>query len=720
VSSAPDADGSPLRLTSAGDVDTLVRVRGTHFVVSNRLGDIAPAGARELGLFADDTRHLSHYELGIEGESLIYLSSDSIDPAVNQIDLMVSEDGKLLEDPRNFLHVRRRQLVDDAFRDAITLVNYEQRQVQVAVWLAFDADFADVFEVRGHRRGRRGRLLEPEVGADSVALRYEGLDGLTYLTWIQVRPTPTRIDGTRVRFDFALPQDASHTIEFCARPAVARSPTVLRLPPLAPFEARVAAVRREDDAFRDEAARFKCDDTVFQQVLDRSVRDLHSLAMRVGEYEVLTAGVPWFRCPFGRDALLAGYESILLNPGLAASSLRMLATYQGRTFDEFTEEEPGKIFHELRFGEMTRTREIPHTPYYGSIDATPLFVIVLDATHRATADEALLRDLAPALRAALAWIDRRSEDGTRPVSYARVRPSGLSNQGWKDSGAGVSYPDGRRADAPIALCEVQGYCADAYARGARLLRALGEAGRADVYERRADGMRDVLERAFWMEDAGRYAYAIDGHGRCVTTVVSNLGHLLWSRAADPTRARATADLLVSPECLSAYGIRTLAAGQPVYNPLSYHNGTVWPHDNAIIAKGMANYDLTGHTERVFDALARAMPCLRDRRLPELYCGMSGQEGSLVRYPVACSPQAWAAAAPFLLLQAVLGIHLDGPHGRLWIRNPRMPSSMNRIDIDRLRVGASQVSLRICRSGKHCHVERLDVLGAPLRTEVVTE
>jgi glycogen debranching enzyme len=273
---------------------------------------------------------------------------------------------------------------------------------------------------------------------------------------------------------------------------------------------------------------------------------------------------------------------------------------------------------------------------------------------------------------------------------------------------------------PIALCEVQGYCKDAYARGARLLRELGDLDGARTYDGRAQAMASLVERALWLPESGRYAYAVDGRDKLVPTVVSNLGHLLWSRLPTPERARTIADLLLTPESLSAFGVRTLAARQFVYNPLSYHNGTVWPHDNAIIAKGMANYDLMGHASRVFESIVRAMTYFHDRRLPELYCGMSRSEGTLVRYPVACSPQAWAAAAPFLLLQAVLGIHIDATKPRLWIRNPHMPPSVSRIDLERLRVGGSRVSLRFKRVGKRCQVDRLDVTGAPLRTEIVIE
>jgi len=422
---------------------------------------------------------------------------------------------------------------------------------------------------------------------------------------------------------------------------------------------------------------------------------------------IVAAGIPWFCCPFGRDALLTSYEALLLNPDLATQSLRALASFQGRRDHEANEEEPGKIIHELRFGEMAGSGEIPHSPYYGSVDATPLFVVVLDATYRVTGDLGLVRELREALLGALAWIDRQSDSGTRFVRYQRRSP-------------GVLPPlvvEAARAEPPIALCEVQGYCVDAYARGGRLLQVLGDAELAGRYAARAETLRTLTNERMWLADRGRYAFAVDGAGRTLPTVVSNLGHLLWSRVPPADRALSTAELLLSPASFSGFGIRTLATGQPVYNPLSYHNGTVWPHDNALVAKGLANYGHTALAARVFDGLLEAMHYFRDRRLPELFCGMPQTSGNLVRYPVACSPQAWASAAPFLLLQAVLGLHVDAPRRRLQIRNACLPRSMDWVELEGLRIGETRVTLRLRRDGERVHVERLDVTGPSIRTEV---
>lgn len=714
---APPPNGTPLVLTSAGDVETLVRANGTRFLVTNRNGDITPAGSRELGLFADDTRYLSHYELNVADLNLVYLSSNTFDPSCNRIDLMVSGLGndEFLDDPQNFLHIRRRQLVDEVFREQIELVNYLQRRVDLEITLRFAADFADVFEIRGAKRVRRGLQRTPVVREAAVEIAYDGLDNNLYSTRVTFNPEPDLLTSDRAAFRLSVEPGRSHTIEVIIAPAAATG----RIRPGVDFDERIRAEHEAADRFLESSTRYHCDNAIIQHVLEQSTADLRALAISMRGHRVLAAGIPWFCCPFGRDTLIAAYEALTLNPDLAASSLRALAAFQGKKHDVFTEEEPGKIFHELRFGEMSATNEIPHSPYYGSIDATPLFVVVANAAYKVTGDRSLLGDLEGAIRGALGWIDARSQDGTALVTYERQSERGLDNQGWKDSRAGVSFPDGRRAKPPIALCEVQGYCVDAYRRGASLLHALGDDEAAARYDDRAQTMATTVERRMWLEDLGRYAFAIDGEGKALPTVVSNIGHLLWSRVPNDAHAKQCAALLTAQESLSGFGVRTLAAGQAVYNPLSYHNGTVWPHDNALIAKGFANYDLMDQACMIFESMVSAMGHFANRRLPELYCGMA-KEGTLVRYPVACSPQAWAAAAPFLLLQAVLGIHIDGVNQRLFIRNPKMPRSMSRIEIEGLRVGKSRVSLRLHRRGARCHVDRLDVTGEPLRTLVEIE
>ncbi len=709
-----------LDLPMVGEIERLVRARGAMFLVTTRQGDVTPKGARELGLFYKDTRFLSHYELEVRNRRAVRLSAETSDPAYNQIDLMLSdpEHEELLEDPSNFLHIRRRQILDGGLLEEVVFTNFLMRTCDIEVVMWFGADFADVFEVRGAKRARRGSTERPRIDGASVTLRYSGLCGTDYETVVSFSAPPAQIAEDHAVFELSLPPNGRTSFEVRVSPVL--DGTTHSRPGLS--FARSAEMRTHDaQTFRTNSTRHVCDNAVLQAVLDQSVADLHALRVEFDRHTIVGAGIPWFCAPFGRDALITSYEALTLNPDFATQALRTLAAFQGKKFETLTEEEPGKIFHELRFGEMARCGEIPHSPYYGSIDATPLFVIVAEAAHRFTGDVAFLRELRPALEAALGWIDARSECATRLVRYEQQSPKGLRNQGWKDSGSGVSFPDGRRAVAPIALVEVQGYCADAYARGAKIFEELGDAPLAERYERRAANMRDLVNRAFWMPEANRYAYAIDGRDRVLPTIVSNIGHLLWSRVAPADRATATACTLLASSSFSGFGIRTLASEQPVYNPLSYHTGTVWPHDNALIVRGLASYGLAHEATKAFDGLLAAMAYCRDGRLPELFCGMGKRSGALVRYPVACSPQAWASAAPLLLVQSVLGLEADAPRGRLVVKNPRLPRGVRKLELHGMRVGNALVSIRFRRgAANRCHVDRLDVTGGALKTDIEIE
>ncbi len=711
-----EAPSSLLELPIVGEIERLVRARGSLFVVTTRQGDIAPAGARELGLFYQDTRFLSLYELEIRSGHAVRLSAETSHPAYNQVDLMLSDSRseELLDDPKNFLHIRRRQMLDGGFIEEIVFTNFLMRACEVEAVIRFRSDFADIFEVRGAKRPRRGMMHKPRVEGSTVLLSYTGVCGTQYETIVSFGVPPTELGDDFASFELSLPADRTTTIEVRVVPVLAG---VTRSRPGLPFSRRTDSLCDEMHMFRASSTRYSCNDGLLQEMLDQSIADLFALRLDLGHHKMVGAGIPWFCAPFGRDALITAYEALTLNPEFAIETLRTLAAFQGKKDDVTSEEEPGKIFHELRFGEMARCGEIPHSPYYGSIDATPLFVIVAEAAHRFTNDGSFLQELRPAIEAALGWIDDRSEDGRKFVRYQRATVRGLENQGWKDSRTGVSFPDGRRAEPPIALVEVQGYCADAYERGARIFAWLGEEQLASKYEARAEAMRALINRVFWMPEANRYAFAVDGRDRLLPTIVSNIGHLLWSGVAPSDRATATARTLMASSSFGGFGIRTLASDQPVYNPLSYHNGTVWPHDNALIVRGFARYGLRYEMMKAFDGLYAAMGFCRDRRLPELYCGIGKRSGPLVRYPVACSPQAWASAAPLSLLQSILGIRADAPRGRLIVRNPDLPKPVRHLELHGMRIGSSIVSMRFRRVGSRCHVDKLDVAGGALKTEI---
>ncbi|NUP11256.1 MAG: amylo-alpha-1,6-glucosidase [Polyangiaceae bacterium] len=707
------AAGARLELTNAHNVVPLVRARGSMFLVTTREGNVTPRGARELGLFDRDTRFLSHYEMRVQSLDMVYLSDEVSGDSVNQVDLMLAsgEESAFLDDPANFVHIRRRQMLDDVFVEELSFTNYLGRELSFEVVISFGADFADMFEVRGAKRARRGELRPALVKLNDVDLSYDGLDGVRYTTSLCFDPIPDELTPSTARFCLRLAPGERRTIEAVVRPLVGSQE---RMEPIA-FSVRKRRLDEEAHGFRSSCTKIRCDNGVLQQTLDRALADLFALRVRAGDGAIVAAGIPWFCCPFGRDSLLASYEALTLTPRLAIDTLRVLAAHQGRRFDPYTEEEPGKILHEMRFGEMARVGETPHRPYYGSVDSTPLFVVVAHGTYEMTGDLGFVHELQPALLAALSWVDAHTHEGRALVTYERRSEHGLDNQGWKDSKDAVVFPNGKRASPPIALCEVQGYCVSAYATGSRLLHALGQTELAGVYAARAERMLKLVESTYWMEDLGRYAYAIDGEGGRVPTVVSNLGHLLWSRVPTLERARAVADLLVGPASFSGFGIRTLSADQPAYNPLSYHNGTIWPHDNAIIAQGFAHYGLRSHALKVFDGILAALEGMHDRRLPELFCGLERSSGGLVRYPVACSPQAWAAVAPYLLLSSVLGLTIDAPSRQIYVRDPCLPASLRELVIERMQVGNARVSMAFTQRGRRCDVDILDIEGGEVRT-----
>jgi glycogen debranching enzyme len=711
---------APLDLPTAHDVETLVRAAGATFLVTARDGNIEPAGARQLGFFQRDTRYLSYYRLCVHGGDVVHLPGDDVGGAVNQIDLMLSSPTHgNLDDPQNFLHIRRRQLVDaDGLLEMLDLTSFIGRRLELELSIQFACDFADIFEVRGAVRERRGEILPPILHPDGVDLRYLGRDSLEYQSRLRFAPRPLTVSDREAIFRLVLDPRETRSLEVAITPG--RRPA--REPERRVFASEARRQVENLDTYRAACTRFDCDDSTMQAALERATTDLYALHWHEGDDSIVAAGIPWFCAPFGRDALITSYEALLLNPGIASASLGMLARYQGRRDDPFTEEEPGRILHELRLGEMTRTGELPYRPYYGSVDATPLFVVVAEAYYKATADLERIRTLRPAIEAALAWVDRRTAEGRELLTYRKMSERGLDNQGWKDSRAAVCFPDGQLATPPIALCEVQGYCVDAYRRGCRLFEALGAREQAERYGQRARSMRALVEDTFWLPRARRYAFARDGEGRLVDTVVSNLGHLLWSRVPTDEHAAQTMQLLLDEHSFSGYGIRTLASGQPAYNPLSYHNGTVWPHDSALIAKGFAHYGESEAAARVFDGMLAALDSLRDRRLPELFCGIDRERGggSIVRYPVACSPQAWSSGALLLLLQAQLGLDFDAPAQQLVIRDPQLPARLSELAIEGLPVGRSRISLRFRRAGRRCQVERLDVIGEPVRTVVELE
>jgi glycogen debranching enzyme len=726
----------PSEQPEATGVDKLVLKRGNLFLVANRLGDVAPAGARDLGLFLTDTRHLSGWRLSVKGGPPLCLSSQVSQDYVAQIDFTVTSlhEGDLLgKEPVNYVHLRRDMLIDDVLVDRLTLTNFQGRRVEGWLELAWAADFADVFEIRGARRSARGAYHVPQVERDRVVLRYQGLDGRLYATEVRVEGVggATRLAelaGGRARVRLELEPAERAEVSFVVAAGIERgAPGRVRgldeerplpRPSSRSFEERTEATHDAYQAFARAGTGFRASDSAFSDALAQAVADLKALTVYHFGEPVISAGIPWYSCPFGRDALIAGFEALLATPEVARDALRFLARLQGERDDAERDEEPGKIPHEIRFGEMAAAGEVPHTPYYGSADATPLWLVLFTEYLRWTDDARVLHELLPHAERALGWLDDACARGGGLIAYQRRTPRGLRNQGWKDSHDGVPFADGRPAEPPIALVEVQGYAIDARRRMAELYQRLGRRSDAEAQRAAAAAHAGLVEERFWMEAPGTYAIALDREGRQVDAVTSNPGHLLFSGAAREERALRVARSLLSPGMWSGWGIRTLAEGQLAYNPLSYHDGTVWPHDNALCAMGLARLGLTREAGTVLTGLWDAAQHFRRMRLPELFCGLSRARGQFpVHYPVACSPQAWSSAAWFLLLRAALGLFPDAPRRELRIERPRLPPWLEALTLENVHVGPARVTLRFTRGPTGAFAEVLAIDGGELRVRI---
>ncbi len=701
--------------------DALALKHDRLFLLTNRHGDITPPGNCALGLFENDTRILSRYELRAAGGPPVRLSTQVIAPFLGQIDLAVTDHafGGNDWDPKHAVYLRREQIVGDTLIERLTITSFLIRPIDYWIELAFGCDFADIFEVRGWKRDSRGEYFAPRVGADRVRFAYRGRDGEVIESGIHFRTAPDTLDRERARWAMTLVPGRSVRLEWeiGAQHARARGAP----PSEDAMDQRRARLHAAYDEWRGECSRWSSDVETFSATLARATDDLRSLYVHADGKRVISAGIPWYSTVFGRDSVITSIETLALNPRIAIDTLRYLAGRQGTKEDAFTEEQPGKILHELRRGEMARSGEIPHVPYYGTIDATPLFIILVHETWRWTGDDAFVQELLSNVRRAIDWIDRYGDlDGDGLVEYARTSDRGLVNQGWKDSGDGVPYPDGRLPEPPIALIEVQGYVYDAKVRAAELFERFGDADLAMRLRLDAQRLRARVIERFWLEELDTFALALDGAKNPIPTVASNAGHLLWSRLPDNGRAQRVAHTLLAPDMSCGWGIRTLSSRHPVFNPMSYHDGSIWPHDNALIVLGLSHYGLGPQALPVVHAINDAAAAAEFNRLPELYCGMARTGGSHpVLYPVSCSPQAWASGALFLMMQGLLGVLPDAPRDVLHIRNPVLPDFLEELTITNLRVRASRVSLHFVRRASRTLVNVLAVESEaePIRVRI---
>jgi glycogen debranching enzyme len=595
--------------------------------------------------------------------------------------------------PQDTLNVRRTVLVEDRLYYRVNVRSFHPQPLATVVDVSLAADFADVFEVRGVGRQTGGRLSPPTRDLHRLRFAYVAVDGHRRETLVELSPAPQRLrideDRAYVGWDVRLDMGEAIELQLTVVPVLrGRRRVGLSLEQAA---ARLEAIHAE---WVGGCTRIATDNELFDRLIEASLRDLHALMMPVSDAALPVAGVPWYVAPFGRDSMLSSCEALMINPEVARGALLVLAGLQADADEAWRDSEPGKILHELRTGELARTGQIPHTPYYGTVDATPLFLMVAGGYYRWTLDLDTMSRLRPALDAALDWIDEWGDrDGDGFVEYERRSAAGLRNQGWKDSEDAIMHADGSLAQGPIALVEVQGYVYEAKLRIADVYEALGDSARARGLQTEAAALREAFNEAFWVAEEGFLALALDGRKDQVRSVTSNPAHALYCGIVDDEKARLVAERLMAADMFSGWGIRTLSSSSPAYNPMSYHNGSVWPHDNAIAAAGLKRYGFDAATARIAAALFDVASGARDFRLPELFCGFHRNESrAIVAYPVACIPQSWAAAAPFMLLQSLLGISANAPQSRLAVDRPRLPDWLGSVEVRDLRVGRSMVSL----------------------------
>jgi glycogen debranching enzyme len=676
-------------LATSSRVDDRTRILkdGDTFAVFDRYGDIHAVGLGEQGLYRDGTRFLSRLEVRFGSERAFLLSSTVRDDnAALTADLANPDLGDGPERvPADTVHLFRSAFLwKGALYARFRLRNYALQPVEIPLWIGFEADYLDIFEVRGAVRPCRGRRLSPEAESERVVLRYEGLDGMVRQTRLELVPAPARCSGAEVEYHLRLAPHGEASVYLTVSCETASAPQPLRLSHAQAFAEARQAVR----AARADEARLRSSNEQFNDWLNRSAADLHLMIAETPHGPYPHAGVPWFSTVFGRDGIITALQCLWMNPAIARGVLATLAALQAADVVPEQDAEPGKILHEMRGGEMAALGEIPFGRYYGSVDATPLFVVLAGAYYQRTGDRPFAERLWPHVERALGWVDTFGDaDGDGFVEYRRRSAKGLLHQGWKDSHDAVFHADGTAAEGPIALVEVQGYLYAARYAASALARVLGDEGRATALVRQAEGLRERFERAFWDEELSTYVLALDGEKRPCRVRTSNAGHALLAGIAGPDRAARVAATLMADESFSGWGIRTVPASEARFNPMSYHNGSVWPHDNALIALGFARYRLAEPVLRILAGLFDASLFLELHRLPELFCGFVRRPGEgPTLYPVACAPQAWAVGSVFMLVQACLGLTIDAPERRLCFTCPVLPPFIEELSIEQLTVG----------------------------------
>ncbi|WP_166001124.1 amylo-alpha-1,6-glucosidase [Bacillus sp. Cs-700] len=665
------------------------------FLLTDENGNIPRDHPYGPGLYKKDTRFLSSFELKINGEEPILLSSEAKKSYENEMILTnphMEDNGQLILWRESIELKRKRFIYDDVLYEQVTVKNYYPKPLTFRISLDIDVDFADMFHVRKFHSGVVGARTGVDVSTYSMSYDYKGADNVSRSTVLSWDRKPIDVKEGCLDFEFTLNHSEEETLTIKVNPTIAEERGNEYSTDVA-YEKLITSYQ----SWSDKTTKVKTDYLPLQHMVDRGLSDLRLLLTDLGYGSFPVAGLPWFGVPFGRDSLIAALQMLSFNPDVAKGTLRTMAHYQGENNDPWRDEQPGKIMHEMRYGELANTNQVPFTPYYGSVDSTPLFLVLLVEYVKWTKDLALAEELMPNILAALDWIDQfGDQDGDGFVEYHQESSKGIANQGWKDSGDSIVHRNGDYAETPIALVEVQGYVYQAKIGLADIFEALRNTEMANELREQAASLKVIFHEAFWMEDQDFYALALDKDKKQVGTLTSNPGHLLVSGILNKEAIESVSRILTSEKMFSGFGIRTMGEGEAGYNPMSYHDGSVWPHDNSLILLGMGKNDREEEASLIMNGLITAAAHFDYDRLAELFCGYDHGSGKLVKYPVACSPQAWAAGTPLTFVQTLLGCFPDSLKGELTLK-PRLLEGMNELHVEQLRIGDGFLSLSLKRT-----------------------
>jgi len=676
------------------------------FLLTDQKGDIPKTDEYGLGLYTKDTRYLSKFELYINNIKPVLLSSDASDNYVASILLTnphMEKDGKLILWRESVEIERKRFIYDEVLYETIKVTNYYPKKVAFNISVKMDADFVDMFIVRGFQHGEVGTKEKTTVNENEMVFNYKGADSIDRQTVIKWNKAPKLVEEGEVTFHFSLEHGEADEVTFMICPNTGEKISKEFVEP----EVALQQIKQSYQAWEEQSTKVETDHEVLERLVERGLKDLRVLLTDLGHGKFPVAGLPWFGVPFGRDSLIAALQMLPFNPEVAKGTLKTMAAYQGTKVDPWRDEQPGKIMHEIRFGELANTNQVPFTPYYGTIDATPLFLILLTEYVKWTGDVSLFNELKDNVERALQWIDQYGDrDGDLYVEYHQESSKGIANQGWKDSADSVVHRNGDYAKTPIALSEVQGYVYQAKIGIAYILSSLGQTKEALKLQKEAEALKERYNEDFWMDDVKFYAIALDEGKNQVGTITSNPGHTLMSGIIPEHRIEQVVNVLCSDKMFSGYGIRTMGEGEAGYNPMSYHDGSIWPHDNSMILLGLAKTKQKDAAKKVMMGLIEAAKHFEYDRLPELFCGYDKSKGKPIKYPVACSPQAWAAGTPLIFIQSLLGLFPNALDKQLTL-NPTLLDGMNELIVKDIAIDQGKLSLHIKRKANEIVYEVLE-------------